>query len=379
MKNFCKFRGSSVSLLIVAMALVSPLLYVGCNYQVYKAGAGGLKTDGKLKPGEVPDFATVYEQVFSKRCQACHEDRYEELLFDDYEKLAPRLDNVRDSVLHRGNVKPMPKSPEPPLNEQELNLLVGWINAGAPKEKPQPGQSPTPVPPTPTPTPPSTPTPTPTATPAPTPVYVPGEPLPNFEQLKAFALEEKCNKCHDETDDFDLGQYSVFAANAASIKDRVLRPINVRGHMPKASKPQLTWDELSAIVKFIDGGMPEGGAGSWQPPADSVPSPSPTATPAPAAELKPSFASIKEKIFDPKCIGCHTAPKFAGKLYPLGDLAGILAVDSGLIKKDTVHSRLMSAVTRTDEDRMPPANKGAPLTQAEVEILKQWISLGCPL
>lgn len=369
MKNLLKNRGSTASLLFLGVVLLTPLFYAGCNYQVQKAGGGNPNTVGKLQPSEVPDFATVYQTVFSKYCQDCHKTRGE-FLFDDYAALVPHQKDVRDSVMHQGTVPPMPKAPMSPLSDQDLKLLIGWIDAGAPKDKLQPGQ------PTPTPgttTPPPIPQPDQKA-PKQTVFYKPGDALPNYENLKTFVLNQKCIACHDSTDDeLDLSQYSTFAGKAAKIKDRILRPYNAKGHMPKFGKSQLTQDEVNAIAIYVDGGAPENGAGQWQPPGQTSPAPAPS-----VGDLQPTYASISANIFQPKCIGCHTAPKVAGKVYPLGDLAGILQADNALTQKDAVHNKLIGAVTRTDEDRMPPPKRGDALTQSEVEILKQWISLGCP-
>jgi mono/diheme cytochrome c family protein len=100
------------------------------------------------------------------------------------------------------------------------------------------------------------------------------------------------------------------------------------------------------------------------PSATPAPTPTPTPTPAP-----PSFTSLRNSIFNPKCVACHSAS---------GASAGY-AFDSYAAVKQTVNttapaSSLVYTVTKSGS---MPKNSSS-LTSAQLSQLLQWIQAGAP-
>ena len=84
-------------------------------------------------------------------------------------------------------------------------------------------------------------------------------------------------------------------------------------------------------------------------------------------------------IFEKNCFKCHGAEKQKGKLR-LDTLAAALkggengkAINAG----KSADSPLVKAVARVvEDDAMPPADKGKPLSAAEVGLIRAWIDQG---
>jgi hypothetical protein len=88
-------------------------------------------------------------------------------------------------------------------------------------------------------------------------------------------------------------------------------------------------------------------------------------------QIKPLFAS--------KCATCHGALKQkSGLRLDTGSLAVRGANDGAVIVPgDAEASLILRKVTAADpEERMPPEGEGAPLTDAQVELLRAWIDQG---
>ncbi len=95
-------------------------------------------------------------------------------------------------------------------------------------------------------------------------------------------------------------------------------------------------------------------------------------------QIEPTYESINEHIFIPKCAKCHTEDGDGAFMYDMTDLASIIFADENAItKKDPVSSYLIKSVTRTDKKRMPPPPRPE-LSPEEIEVLKTWISKGAP-
>ena len=84
-------------------------------------------------------------------------------------------------------------------------------------------------------------------------------------------------------------------------------------------------------------------------------------------------------IFDKNCFKCHGAEKQKGKLR-LDTLAAVMkGGENGksIIPGKSADSSLVKAVARVvEDDAMPPADKGKPLTAAEVGLIRAWIDQG---
>lgn len=118
----------------------------------------------------------------------------------------------------------------------------------------------------------------------------------------------------------------------------------------------------------------------------------------------PVFAQEKEKpqkkeaavdfqkqiwpIFEKRCVECHTAsgtapdgkPKKPKGGVTLDNKSGITGSKGGklVIAKNAADSKLMAAIKlpADDEDRMPPAKKGDPLSKEQIDLIEKWIEQG---
>ncbi len=84
-------------------------------------------------------------------------------------------------------------------------------------------------------------------------------------------------------------------------------------------------------------------------------------------------------IFDAACFKCHGAEKQKGKLR-LDSLAATLkGGENGksVLPGKGVDSPLVHAVARlVEDDAMPPADKGKPLTKEQIGLIRAWIDQG---
>lgn len=90
-----------------------------------------------------------------------------------------------------------------------------------------------------------------------------------------------------------------------------------------------------------------------------------------AADIKP--------LFEKSCFKCHGAEKQKGKLRLDSLEATLKGGEDGKILEPgkSADSQLVHAVARLDEDEaMPPADKGKPLTKEEVGLIRAWIDQG---
>ena len=90
-----------------------------------------------------------------------------------------------------------------------------------------------------------------------------------------------------------------------------------------------------------------------------------------AADIKP--------IFEKSCFKCHGEEKQKGKLRLDSLEATLKGGDDGKILEPgkSAESTLVHSVARLDEDEaMPPADKGKPLTKEEVGLIRAWIDQG---
>ncbi len=92
--------------------------------------------------------------------------------------------------------------------------------------------------------------------------------------------------------------------------------------------------------------------------------------------LEPKFSSIKEKIFEHKCVSCHGTGITAEKV-PLMKWDELLNSPRELvIPKNTEESGLLIAIERTDDKRMPPPSSDFPLKTEEITAIRDWILQG---
>ncbi|MEQ1633854.1 MAG: c-type cytochrome domain-containing protein, partial [Planctomycetota bacterium] len=103
---------------------------------------------------------------------------------------------------------------------------------------------------------------------------------------------------------------------------------------------------------------------------------------------KVDFAAQIQPILEKNCVECHKAPYTdddGKKRRPKGGVIldskdGMTKSKKGklLVAKKPDDSKLVHSITlpADDEDRMPPAKKGDPLSQDDIDLIKKWIEEG---
>ncbi len=168
--------------------------------------------------------------------------------------------------------------------------------------------------------------------------------------------------------------------------------------MPPAGKSALTPEETMTIVQWIQLGAPfpeQAGAAPETVTAtnDSAVGSKPETTSVTAAANteagtsnggKIDFATQIKPILEQNCLSCHGAEKQKGKLR-LDTLESVLkggsddgpAVVPGNADKSPIIRRISIAAKEDKNDEMmPPAKKGGPLSADKIALLKQWVNEG---
>jgi mono/diheme cytochrome c family protein len=101
--------------------------------------------------------------------------------------------------------------------------------------------------------------------------------------------------------------------------------------------------------------------------------------PPPAKKTGLTYDKDIKAIFEKSCFKCHGAEKQKGKLR-LDSLAAALkgGEDGKVIEAgNSAKSTLVHAIGRlVEDDAMPPADKGEPLTKDQVGLVRAWIDQG---
>jgi len=186
----------------------------------------------------------------------------------------------------------------------------------------------------------------------------------SYAIVKEKIFEPHCTECHGNKGGVNLETY----ANVKLNLNDIARTTVEQKTMPKNGA--LAKDEITLLSEWIKAGAPEFAKGE-------IPTPPPSTPPPETPKLEATYASIRENIFVPRCLKCHTAGSRAGKHYPLDTLEGILnSPEETVVPGDALSSSLYQviALPDDDDDRMPPS--GARLTEEEISTIKKWIDDG---
>ena len=91
------------------------------------------------------------------------------------------------------------------------------------------------------------------------------------------------------------------------------------------------------------------------------------------------FESDILPIFSSKCAKCHMDGNSKGGVaLDTEDIAKEIGSSKAIVPGDAEKSELVELVSlpEDDNDRMPPPDKGRPLTEAEIGKIKEWIAAG---
>ena len=195
----------------------------------------------------------------------------------------------------------------------------------------------------------------------------------SFALVDQYVFQPKCTGCHNATrsgGNVRLDGFANVSANLADIRNDVL----VKGSMPKAPVSALSDAQRNLLQSWLDAGAPEKVAGG-----DVVTLPL-------DQPLRPVFSSIRQKVFEPKCLVCHSpgsdSPK-AAKI-PVDTLEALTASPESGDEDDTLvvpgkpdKSYLLVLINPDTRKRMPPRKSAvAPVTPEELSVIRTWIAEG---
>lgn len=148
----------------LALLSLIGLYWAGCSYNVQKAPEVGATVSTELM--SKVSYQMVKTVVFDRSCVSCHGNSGGVNLAT-YESAVAVLGGIKSSAL---DSRRMPKSPEPGLDQNQLNVLAAWIQSGGRRDPADGSFEPPPPPP---------------------PVLT-----PNFSSIHELILRPKCISCH---------------------------------------------------------------------------------------------------------------------------------------------------------------------------------------
>lgn len=115
--------------------ILSLFLLVACNGRLNQGGAIELiSTEPAPFRSEEITFQIVQTKVLNQQCLMCHSKvggNKGDINLETYEKVFENLKSIRREVISRD----MPDKPANPLTEAQIDLIIRWIDAGAPEKK----------------------------------------------------------------------------------------------------------------------------------------------------------------------------------------------------------------------------------------------------
>ncbi len=185
-----------------------------------------------------------------------------------------------------------------------------------------------------------------------------------FDVVKKNILEPSCIKCHQNYSFYDSVKQDI---------DKIVQNVET-DRMPKNSSP------LSAAQKKLLSDWVADGA---QDKVANVDPAKPT-EPKPEDMLAPNWASLSRKVFFARCTTCHS-PNGEAKFLDLSSRQAVFESYNRMYEGKPLlnfekpsESYLLDVIQDPDEPMPPKKSKLEPLTQAEIDVLTEWIRLGLP-
>jgi uncharacterized membrane protein len=188
----------------------------------------------------------------------------------------------------------------------------------------------------------------------------------NFSSVYSQVFRPNCISCHGSSGGVNLESYDAVKSQISKIYQSTV----VQRRMPKAPAPALTQEQLGLLNAWIEAGAPQDSGAEG-------------GTPVPAP-LEPNFESIKSHILEVKCLSCHSPGKPVARI-PLVTRDDLLNSPLDIVVPGNAdESGIILAVTNKNPGkRMPPesdeqgdATGFSPLSENEIQILKNWINNG---
>lgn len=316
-------------------------------------GVGGPDPEPTPPPNQdplEPTFVSIRKNIFDNRCMSCHSaggqasgvplQTLKDLIDSPRELVLPG--NPTESGLYiavtRSDSKRMP--PGGSLADDEIAVIKKWIEIGAPQGRGSP------------PTPPRREDP---ETPPVDPRTI------SYSVVRTQVFEPRCLSCHATGGRANpkLESYEAVKENL----NKIIMTTLVEKTMPKGGG--LSKKEMAYLIAWINAGTPE------KPPGEE-----------PDEPLKPTFTSLKKKVFGVRCMTCHSGDEPSGDVS-FDSLAALKASPREPLKMedegDPDTSGLVITITREDSKRMPPPDNNEPaLSKLEIDAIRKWIKDGAP-
>lgn len=185
--------------------------------------------------------------------------------------------------------------------------------------------------------------------------------LLDFKLIKESIFAPRCISCHQQYDNYQGVFRELNAIHLAVTSNR----------MPKSGGP-LSDHQKALLSAWVDLGAPEQ--------TGSVP-----AEPSIPEVLTPTWKSLSENVFFPKCLACHNSngqAKFlvlSSRQLIFNNRNKIYSGGSKFIDLEFPEKSYLLEVLGDEEEPMPPKESNIPrLTMDELKTIQKWISLGLP-
>lgn len=183
----------------------------------------------------------------------------------------------------------------------------------------------------------------------------------SYNQVKVEVFNNKCISCHGNSGNVNLESYQAAYQHLDSIRRSTLETKK----MPKSPYPALNRRELLILTAWIEAGGPD------------KPRVGPQAPEVPEERIQPTFASIKKKVLDMKCISCHGPGGEAARIPLVTKEDLINSPQEIVIPGNPDDSGLTIVVEPGARKFMPPEDSGfTPLTEEERNAIRKWIENG---
>jgi hypothetical protein len=292
------------------------------------------------------DFTLIKKEILQPHCISCHKGTHK--LYDQYNVVKSSQYLILDRIKNLDVSLRMPPQKEgyPALNQRLIQLYTAWVEAGAPENA----------------------------------KVTPNPPLEEIPLISFLEIKEKllipnnCIGCHSHFND-----YSVVQGKLSSIENQI-----TDNKMPFPKRKNMTVEPVSQqgktlLLQWIVQGAPE----------FSDQKPKPLKKP----ELKPTWISLRNNVFGPKCILCHNSfgPRGPHSLASYGEIRDWFMKQPDLFNYQTPDSSyFIGAILGTNPDSFGiemPLNSEKDdltieipkLTDEEMQTIYKWIELKLPI
>lgn len=183
----------------------------------------------------------------------------------------------------------------------------------------------------------------------------------SYNQVRTEVFNNKCISCHGNSGNVNLESHRAAYQHLESIRKSTL----IDNKMPKSPYPALNRRELEILTAWIEAGGPDRPRNGSQTPDDHE------------EPIQPTFASIKKKVLDMKCISCHGPGGEAARMPLVTKEDLINSPQEIVIPGNADDSGLTIVIEPGARKFMPPEDSGfTPLTEEERNAIRIWIENG---